>query len=198
MTVTVVSRRGAGTLAPPPRRFYAQRAPRGGALAGGTSLLHNIGCCDDTLARSAASRRRPPATERLGAAKTSRCTWRPASPRPARCTVGGSASRHGSTPVAALCDRPVRTEGGGARCSARPMGRCFDALPTAGRPDRSPPATVLPIEVRVPLRGRRDRDSTARSSSQFHHGLLLVLPAGGPPTRSPAHSAMPISTPYFD
>ncbi len=192
MTVTVVPASVRGTLAPPPSKSYAQRALAAALLADGTSLLHNIGCCDDTLAALRCIEALGARTERLEAQTLAVHGGL----RPAAGTLhvgeSGLAARL-FTPVAALCDRPVRIEGAGTLLR-RPMGPMLDALQRLGaRIEAS--GDRLPIEVRGPLRGG-EAEIDGSLSSQFTTGLLLALPLAAADTTLRIRNA--VSTPYVD
>ncbi len=192
MTVTVIPAAVRGTLAPPPSKSYAQRALAAALLAGGTSLLHNIGCCDDTLAALRCIEALGARTERLD--PQTLAVHGGLQPATGTLHVGesGLAARL-FTPVAALCDRPVRIEGAGTLLR-RPMGPMLDALQRLGaRIEAS--GDRLPIEVRGPLRGG-ETEIDGSLSSQFTTGLLLVLPLATADTTLRIRDA--VSTPYVD
>lgn len=192
MTVTVVPATVRGTLAPPPSKSYAQRALAAALLGDGTSLLHNIGDCDDTRAAIRC-------IEALGA-RTERPDGRTLAVhgglRRATGTLhvgeSGLAARL-FTPVAALCGQPIRIEGAGTLLR-RPMGPMLGALRRLGvritaDDDR------LPIEVLGPLRGG-EAEIDGSLSSQFITGLLLALPLAAADTTLRVRDA--VSTPYID
>ncbi len=187
MTVTVIPAAVRGTLAPPPSKSYAQRALAAALLADGTSLLHNIGCCDDTLAALRCIEALGARTERLDPQTLAVHGGL----RPATGTLhvgeSGLAARL-FTPVAALCDRPVRIEGAGTLLR-RPMGPMLDALQRLGARIE---ASVCRSRSGVRCGAARQR-STARSRRSSPRGSCWCF-RWRPPTRRCA-SAMPFRPP---
>lgn len=192
MDKTVCAGRIAGKPVPPCSKSHAQRALAVSLLCGGRSVLRNIGYCDDT--RSALQ-----CVEWLGArvehidAGTLAVTGG-LQPRGDVLQVGesGLATRM-FTPIAALCDRPMRIEGHGSLLR-RPMQVMVDALRQAGVRVRDNGGR-LPIEVCGPIRGG-EITIDGSVSSQFITGLLLALPLARHDTTLYVRDA--VSTPYID
>lgn len=181
-----------GILTPPCSKSYAQRALAAALLAEGRSELRSIGFCEDT--RSALE-----CIETLGAN-----TRRPAEnilvvdgglrPREGILRVGesGLATRL-FTPIASLCDKPIRIEGSGSLLT-RPMDMMTTPLRQSGVRIANH-GGHLPIEVCGPLRGGLITvDGSV--SSQFVTGLLLALPLAVRDTT--IRVTNPVSTPYID
>lgn len=180
-----------GALTPPCSKSYAQRALACALLAEGRSELHHLGFCDDT--RSALH-----CIETLGA-RTERCgdtlvVNGGLAPRNHTLQVGesGLASRL-FTPIAALCDRPIRIEGTGTLL-ARPMETMIEPLRRLGARINDCDGH-LPIEVCGPLTGG-ETWIDGSVSSQFVTGLLLSLPLA--PHDTTLHVSNPVSVPYID
>lgn len=192
MKRTITARTLRGTLQPPCSKSYAQRALAAALLAPGTSRLLNIEFCDDT--RSAIR-----CIEALGAT-VRRTDATPLdiegglSPRSDLLAVGesGLATRL-FTPIAALCDRPIRIEGEGSLLM-RPMSMMFEPLRALGVEVRDG-GGFLPIQVRGPIRGNRV-GVDGSISSQFITGLLLALASRS--EEMTLHVHHPVSTPYID
>lgn len=181
-----------GTLTPPCSKSYAQRALAASLLAEGRSVLHNIESCSDT--RSALR-----CIETLGA--------RVGHPSPGTLTIDGGLRPAGSTlyvgesglatrlftPIAALCDSPIRIEGEGTLLH-RPMQMMIEPLRKLGVEVRDGGGR-LPIEVCGPLCGG-EITVDGSISSQFITGLLLALPLAREDTTIHVQDA--VSTPYLD
>lgn len=181
-----------GTLTPPCSKSYAQRALAASLLSGGESILHNIEFCDDT--RSALR-----CIEALGARTRildSETVAIAGGLRPPGDTlrVGESGlSTRLFTPIAALCDKPVRIEGEGTLLR-RPMAMMIEPLRRAGVRVRDN-GGYLPFEVCGPMRGGTI-EVDGSLSSQFVTGLLLALPLAAEETT--LRVADPVSIPYID
>lgn len=181
-----------GTCTPPCSKSYAQRALAAALLAEGSTLLRNVGSCDDTRSairciETLGARVEQPAPHTLRIEGGLR-------PAGGRLRVGesGLAARL-FAPIAALHDRPVLIEGEGTLLR-RPMEILCHTLRTLGV-RVSDTGGRLPIEVCGPLRGGvAEIDGSV--SSQFITGLLLALPLAA--TESSLRVTRPVSTPYLD
>lgn len=192
MDKTVQPGEVSGTLTPPCSKSYAQRALAAALLCEGESVLRNVEFCDDT--RSALR-----CIEALGARPRildDETVAVAGGLRPAgdRLPVGESGlSTRLFTPIAALCDRPIRIEGEGTLLR-RPMDMMTGPLRMAGVRVRDNDGR-LPIEVCGPMRGGAiEVDGSV--SSQFVTGLLLALPLAAGETTLRVRDA--VSTPYID
>ncbi len=181
-----------GALTPPCSKSYAQRALAASLLCAGESSLHNLEFCDDTCSAIRCIEALGAQVERRGERSlTIRGGLRPVTD----CLkVGASGlSARLFTPIAALCDRPIRIEGEGSLLQ-RPMEMMLAPLRALG-------ATVhdcdgrLPIEVCGPMRGG-EVTVDGSISSQFTTGLLLALPTLH--GESLVRVENPVSTPYID
>lgn len=180
-----------GALTPPCSKSYAQRALACALLAEGRSELHHLGFCDDT--RSALH-----CIETLGA-RVERCgdtlvVEGGLAPRGHTLQVGesGLASRL-FTPIAALCNHPIRIEGSGTLLT-RPMKTMLEPLRRLGARIKACDGH-LPIEVCGPLQGG-ETWVDGSVSSQFVTGLLLSLPLA--PHDTTLRVSNPVSIPYID
>ena len=181
-----------GALTPPCSKSYAQRALAASLMAEGRTTLRNIEFCDDTLSAMHC-------IETLGA-RVHRIDdhtllvdggLRPLS---SVLDVGesGLASRL-FTPIAALCQQPIRIEGEGTLLK-RPMSLMTDPLRSLGVEVESNDG-YLPVTVCGPMRGGEIRiDGSV--SSQFVTGLLLALPLT--PHETFLHVDNAVSRPYLD
>ncbi len=192
MEITLLPGRVAGALTPPCSKSYAQRALAASLLAEETSVLHNVGFCDDT--RSALR-----CIEMLGA-ETQRIDERTLSvrgglrPRSGVLAVGesGLAARL-FTPIAALWHETLRIEGEKSLLQ-RPMSMMTAPLRELGA-QAADSDGLLPFEVQGPLRGGCARvDGSV--SSQFITGLLLALPLADRDSTIFVDRA--VSVPYLD
>lgn len=181
-----------GTLTPPCSKSYAQRALAAALLCEGETVLRNVEFCDDT--RSALR-----CIEALGARtrildRETVAVTGGLHPTGRRLPVGESGlSTRLFTPIAALCDTPIRIEGEGSLLR-RPMGMMVGPLRSAGVRVHDNDG-LLPFEVCGPMRGGRiEVDGSV--SSQFVTGLLLALPLASEETTLRVHDA--VSTPYID
>lgn len=180
-----------GALTPPCSKSYAQRALACVLLAEGRSELHHLGFCEDT--RSALH-----CIETLGA-RVERCgdtlvVKGGLAPRGHTLQVGesGLASRL-FTPIAALCNHPIRIEGSGTLL-ARPMETIIAPLHRLGARIKASDGH-LPIEICGPLQGG-ETWVDGSVSSQFVTGLLLSLPLA--PHDTTLRVSNPVSIPYID
>ncbi len=181
-----------GALDPPCSKSYAQRALAASLLAEGRSVLHNLAYCNDTRAAVRC-------IETLGA-RVQRIDPQTLAVEGGLCPVGnclfvgesGLAARL-FTPIAALCDTPIRIEGEGT-LRHRPMAMLVEPLRALGVTVRDG-GGYLPIEVQGPLRGGRI-EADGSLSSQFVTGLLLALPRAARDTAIRVRDA--VSTPYLD
>lgn len=162
----------AGKITPPCSKSYAQRALAAALLANGETVLRNVEFCSDTLSAIGC-------IESLGASvrridNHTLVVTGGLSPRVDVLSVGesGLAARL-FTPIAALCNRPIRIEGKGTLLH-RPMDMMVAPLRRLGTDVRDGGGR-LPIEVCGPLRGG-EADVDGSVSSQFITGLLLALP----------------------
>ena len=181
-----------GICISPGSKSYAQRALAASLLTEGTSVLHHIDFCNDTL--SAIS-----CIEALGA-KVHRTGERSLTiegglrPQTDRLCVGesGLAARL-FAPIVSLCRTPILIEGEGT-LRHRPMLPMLETLRQFGVQVRDG-GGFLPIEICGPLRGG---EVTVEDpiSSQFATGLLLALPLACEETT--IRVARPIATPYLD
>lgn len=182
----------AGKITPPCSKSYAQRALAAALLAKGESVLRNVEFCSDTLSAIGC-------IESLGA-KVSRTDDHTVvvrgglSPRGDVLSVGESGlSARLFTPIAALCDRPIRIEGRGTLLH-RPMDMMVAPLRRLGVDVRDGGGR-LPIEVCGPMRGG-EIDVDGSVSSQFITGLLLALPLAAEDTVLHVENA--VSRHYLD
>lgn len=181
-----------GAIIPPCSKSYAQRAIALALLAEGCTTLRNIELCKDTL--SALS-----CVEALGATvrhideSTVEIQGRLA-PRTHTLKVGesGLATRL-FTPIASLCDTPIRIEGEGTLLH-RPMQMMIEPLRTLGVSIKDG-GGYLPFEVCGPIRGG-ELKVDGSISSQFITGLLLALPLAAKDTT--LYVDNPVSIPYLD
>ncbi|MCM1352671.1 MAG: 3-phosphoshikimate 1-carboxyvinyltransferase, partial [Alistipes senegalensis] len=97
------------------------------------------------------------------------------------------------TPIAALCDRPMRIVGTGSLLH-RPMSPMLDTLRRLGA-EITDHDGRLPLTVSGPLHGG-ETSIDGSISSQFVTGLLLTLPLV--PNDTVLHIAEPVSIPYLD
>lgn len=181
-----------GTLTPPCSKSYAQRALAASLLCDQTSVLQNIGFCNDT--RSALS-----CIEALGAHVThidQQTLSIEGGLRPTGSTLcvgeSGLATRL-FTPIASLFSSPITIEGEGTLLH-RPMLMMIEPLRQLGVEVRDG-GGFLPIEVCGPMRGG-EIDVDGCISSQFVTGLLLALPLAQEDTV--LHVKGAVSTPYLD
>ena len=192
MDKTVPLGRVKGTLTPPCSKSYAQRALAAALLSEEATVLRNLEFCDDT--RSALR-----CIETLGARveqvdPTSLSIKGGLRPRGATLEVGESGlSTRLFTPIASLCDTPVRIVGRGSLLR-RPMSMMLDPLRRLGVTVRDN-GGFLPIEVCGPIRGG-EVEVDGSISSQFITGLLLALPRADRDTTLHVRDA--VSTPYLD
>lgn len=192
MDRSILPGRVRGTCISPGSKSYAQRALAASLLTEGTSVLHHIDFCNDTL--SAIS-----CIEALGA-KVHRTGERSLTiegglhPHSDRLCVGesGLATRL-FAPIASLNHTPIRIEGEGTLLH-RPMLSMIETLRQFGVRVRDG-GGFLPIEVCGPLQGG---EVTVEDpiSSQFATGLLLALPLANEETT--IHVSHPVATPYLD
>ncbi|MDE7069497.1 MAG: 3-phosphoshikimate 1-carboxyvinyltransferase [Alistipes sp.] len=181
-----------GTCTPPCSKSYAQRALAAALLTEGSSLLRNIGSCDDT--RSALR-----CIEALGARvehidpHTLRIEGglHPAG-RLLRVGESGLSARL-FAPIAALHDLPILIEGEGTLLR-RPMEILSRTLRMLGA-RVSDTDGRLPLEVCGPLQGGT-AEIDGSVSSQFITGLLLALPLAA--RESSLRVTRPVSIPYLD
>ena len=192
MDKTVLPGRVKGTLTPPCSKSYAQRALAAALLSEGVSHLRNIEFCNDT--RSALR-----CIETLGAEvrqedAATLVIRGGLRPRGDRLHVGesGLATRL-FTPVAALCNTPIRIEGEGSILD-RPMRMMVEPLRSLGV-EITDTKGYLPIRVCGPMRGG-EVSVDGSVSSQFITGLLLALPLSERDTMLHVRNA--VSTPYLD
>lgn len=192
MDRTILPGRVKGALTPPCSKSYAQRALAAALLSEGISHLRNIEFCNDT--RSALR-----CIETLGAEvrqedAATLVIRGGLRPRGDRLHVGesGLATRL-FTPVAALCDTPIRIEGEGSILD-RPMQMMIEPMRSLGV-EISDTKGHLPIRVRGPIRGG-EVTVDGSVSSQFITGLLLSLPRAAEDTTLYVRRA--VSTPYLD
>lgn len=182
----------AGKITPPCSKSYAQRALAAALLATGESVLRNVEFCSDTLSAIGC-------IESLGAQvrRTDDHTLAVRgglSPRGDVLSVGESGlSARLFTPIAALCDRPIRIEGKGTLLH-RPMDMMVAPLRRLGVDVRDGGGR-LPIEVCGPVRGG-EIDVDGSVSSQFITGLLLALPLAAKDTVLHVENA--VSRHYLD
>lgn len=181
-----------GTLAPPSSKSYAQRALALSLLARGGTILRNIDFCQDTL--SALGCIHALGAEVVEVDESTLAITGGLKPRSATLHVGesGLASRL-FTPIASLCDQPIRIEGNGSLLE-RPMGMMVAPLKQLGvaveaQNDR------LPFAVCGPMRGG-ELTVDGSLSSQFITGLLLALPMAKEDTTLYVNN--PVSLPYLD
>ncbi len=192
MDITLLPGRVTGALTPPCSKSYAQRALAASLLSAETSILHNIEFCDDT--RSALR-----CIEALGA-RIGQPDVHTLSihgglhPQSDTLSVGesGLAARL-FTPIAALCDTPIRIEGSGTLLH-RPMDMLTEALQRLGA-SATDCNGRLPLEVHGPLRGGM-AEVDGSVSSQFVTGLLLALPLAR--EDSTLHIRNAVSVPYIE
>lgn len=192
MDITLLPGRVTGALTPPCSKSYAQRALAASLLSAETSILHNIEFCDDT--RSALR-----CIEALGA-RIGQPDVHTLSihgglhPQSDTLSVGesGLATRL-FTPIAALCDTPIRIEGSGTLLH-RPMDMLTEALQRLGA-SATDCNGRLPLEVHGPLRGGM-AEVDGSVSSQFVTGLLLALPLAR--EDSTLHIRNAVSVPYIE
>lgn len=181
-----------GTLTPPCSKSYAQRALAAALLAEGRTVLHNIGFCDDTRSALECIETLGARTERTAAQTLEVVGGLCPRNRTLRVGESGLATRL-FTPIASLCDVPVRIEGRGSLL-ARPMEMMTGPLRRLGVRVAECDGH-LPIEVCGPIRGGEVRvDGSV--SSQFVTGLLLALPLAAQDTT--LRVSDPVSTPYID
>ena len=192
MDKTVLPGRVKGTLTPPCSKSYAQRALAAALLSEGVSHLRNIEFCNDT--RSALR-----CIETLGAEvrqedAATLVIRGGLRPRGDRLHIGesGLATRL-FTPVAALCNTPIRIEGEGSILD-RPMRMMVEPLRSLGV-EITDTKGYLPIRVCGPMRGG-EVSVDGSVSSQFITGLLLALPRAAEDTTLYVRRA--VSTPYLD
>lgn len=182
----------AGKITPPCSKSYAQRALAAALLATGESVLRNVEFCSDSLSAIGC-------IESLGAQvrRTDDHTLAVRgglSPRGDVLSVGESGlSARLFTPIAALCDRPIRIEGKGTLLH-RPMDMMVAPLRRLGVDVRDGGGR-LPIEVCGPVRGG-EIDVDGSVSSQFITGLLLALPLAAKDTVLHVENA--VSRHYLD
>ena len=181
-----------GTLTPPCSKSYAQRALAVSLLAEGVTTLSNIEFCQDTHSALACIRTLGARIEEVDAS-TLRIEGG-LRPLDVRLQVGesGLASRL-FTPIASLCDVPIRIEGTGSLLE-RPMQMMIAPLRHLGV-EVSDTAGRLPFEVCGPIRGG-EIEVDGSLSSQFITGLLLALPLAQEDTTLQVDCA--VSTPYLD
>ncbi len=192
MDKRVSSGRIHGTLTPPCSKSYAQRALAAALLAEGRTTLHNLEFCDDTRSALRCIRTLGARTTHLSV--DSLAIDGGLNPTEQTLFVGESGlSTRLFTPIAALCDRPLRIEGEGTLL-ARPMQMIAPPLRRLGATVRDNGGR-LPIEVCGPLRGG-EADVDGSISSQFVTGLLLALPCAAADTTLRVREA--VSTPYID
>ncbi len=192
MDITLLPGRVTGALTPPCSKSYAQRALAASLLSAETSILHNIEFCDDT--RSALR-----CIEALGA-RIGQPNVHTLSihgglhPQSDTLSVGesGLATRL-FTPIAALCDTPIRIEGSGTLLH-RPMDMLTEPLQRLGA-SATDCNGRLPLEVHGPLRGGM-AEVDGSVSSQFVTGLLLALPLAR--EDSTLHIRNAVSVPYIE
>ena len=181
-----------GVLTPPCSKSYAQRALAAALLADGTTELDNVEFCDDTRAALRCIETLGAEVVHTGPASLAiRGGLRPAG---GVLRVGESGlSTRLFTPVAALCNRPIRIEGCGSLLR-RPMAMMTDPLRRLGVRVADCDGR-LPIEVCGPIRGG-EAEIDGSVSSQFITGLLLALPRAAEDTTLRVSRA--VSTPYLD
>ena len=181
-----------GTLTPPCSKSYAQRALAVSLLAEGVTTLSNIEFCQDTRSALVCIRTLGARIEEVDAS-TLRIEGG-LRPLDVRLQVGesGLASRL-FTPIASLCDVPIRIEGTGSLLE-RPMQMMIAPLRHLGV-EVSDTAGRLPFEVCGPIRGG-EIEVDGSLSSQFITGLLLALPLAQEDTTLQVDCA--VSTPYLD
>lgn len=192
MDITLLPGRVAGALTPPCSKSYAQRALAASLLSEETSVLHNVGFCDDT--RSALR-----CIEMLGA-ETERVDEHTLAvrgglkPRGGVLRVGesGLAARL-FTPIAALWHETLRIEGEKSLLQ-RPMAMMTPPLRELGARAADSDGR-LPFEVQGPLQGGCAR-ADGSVSSQFITGLLLALPLAARDSTIFVDRA--VSVPYLD
>lgn len=162
----------AGKITPPCSKSYAQRALAAALLANGETILRNVEFCSDTLSAIGCIESLGASVLRIDNHTIAVTGW--LSPRVDVLPVGesGLAARL-FTPIAALCNRPIRIEGKGTLLH-RPMDMMVAPLRRLGVDVRDGGGR-LPIEVCGPLRGG-EADVDGSVSSQFITGLLLALP----------------------
>lgn len=192
MDITLLPGRVTGALTPPCSKSYAQRALAASLLSAETSILHNIEFCDDT--RSALR-----CIEALGA-RIGQPDVHTLSihgglhPQSDTLSVGESGlTTRLFTPIAALCDTPIRIEGSGTLLH-RPMDMLTEALQRLGA-SATDCNGRLPLEVHGPLRGGM-AEVDGSVSSQFVTGLLLALPLAR--EDSTLHIRNAVSVPYIE
>lgn len=181
-----------GICISPGSKSYAQRALAASLLTEGTTVLHHLDFCKDTLSAIHC-------IESLGA-KVRRADDRTLivegglHPSTDRLDVGesGLAARL-FAPIASLCHTPMRIEGEGTLLH-RPMLPMIETLRQFGVRVRDG-GGFLPIEVCGPLRGS-EVTIDGSISSQFATGLLLALPLARQETT--IHIVRPVATPYLD
>lgn len=192
MEITIPPGRVAGTLTPPCSKSYAQRALAAALLSAGRTTLHNVEFCQDTRAAMRCIETLGARIERIG----DRTLRIDGGLRPAASTlrVGESGlSTRLFTPIASLCNMPIRIEGEGSLLH-RPMEMMIRPLRELGVAVRDNDGR-LPFEVCGPIRGG-ETDVDGSVSSQFITGLLLALPLADADTT--LHVAHAVSTPYID
>ncbi len=181
-----------GVVEPPSSKSYAQRALAAALLAQGTSQLHNLQFCDDTLGALRC-------IKALGATVTelserSISIQGGLNPQSGVLKVGesGLATRL-FTPIASLCDKEILVQGE-STLHSRPMHMMLTPLRELGARIEDNNG-YLPLKVQGPIHGS-EIEVDGSLSSQFITGLLLALPLVKSDTTLTVHGA--VSTPYID
>ena len=181
-----------GRTTPPCSKSYAQRALAASLLAEGGSVLHNIECCDDTLAAMRCIETLGATVRHLGGDTFAIDGGLQPRSDTLRTGESGLATRL-FTPLAALVGQPMQIVGEGSLLR-RPMGPMIDTLRRLGvRIDDC--GGRLPLTVCGPLQGG-ETTIDGSISSQFITGLLLALPLARQDTV--LHVSEPVSVPYLD
>jgi 3-phosphoshikimate 1-carboxyvinyltransferase len=192
MDITFMPGCVAGALTPPCSKSYAQRALAASLLSEETSVLHNVGFCDDTRSALRCIEMLGAATERVD--EHTLAVRGGLKPRGGVLGVGesGLAARL-FTPIAALWHETLRIEGEKSLLQ-RPMAMMTAPLRELGARAADSDG-LLPFEVQGPLQGGCVRiDGSV--SSQFITGLLLALPLAARDSTIFVDRA--VSVPYLD
>jgi 3-phosphoshikimate 1-carboxyvinyltransferase len=175
MEITVHASRLSGTVMAPPSKSLTQRAVVAGLLSHGTSMIHNLSFCNDSLAAMKMAESLGAVIRRyndrisITAGKTSSGNVT------LHCGESGLALRM-FAPVALLFSSHVTMTGEGSLIR-RPVNMITEALPHLGVECVSD-GGLLPITLDGRIRaGRLFIDGSA--GSQFLTGLLMTLPVLG-------------------